>query len=48
MNSPGIVKLQNNMDQLDMNDLKLATKVFRAINHPLRLNIVRLPFKTRY
>jgi DNA-binding transcriptional ArsR family regulator len=42
MNSPGIVKLQNSMDQLDLNDLKLATKVFRAINHPLRLNIVRL------
>jgi ArsR family transcriptional regulator, virulence genes transcriptional regulator len=42
MNSTGIAKLQPQMDQLDMNDLKMATKIFRAINHPLRLNIVRL------
>ncbi|MFN3530391.1 MAG: ArsR/SmtB family transcription factor [Bacteroidia bacterium] len=42
MNTNGIVKLQTSMDQLDLEDLKLATKVFRAINHPLRLNIVRL------
>ena len=42
MNSPGIEKLQSTMEQLDLNDLKIATKTFRAINHPLRLNIVRL------
>jgi len=42
MNGNAVLKLTNGMDQLDMEDLKLATKIFRAINHPLRLNIVRL------
>lgn len=42
MNSNGIAKARTTMDQLDLEDLKLATKIFRAINHPLRLNIVRV------
>lgn len=29
-------------DQFQLEELKLASSVFRAINHPLRLNIVRL------
>jgi DNA-binding transcriptional ArsR family regulator len=30
------------LSQLDIRELKQATKVFRAVNHPLRLSIIRL------
>ena len=42
MNGNAVIKLQSSMEQLEMEDLKLATKIFRALNHPLRLSIVRL------
>jgi DNA-binding transcriptional ArsR family regulator len=42
MSTSGVLKIQNSMDQLDLGDLKQAAKIFRAINHPLRLNLVRL------
>ncbi len=38
----GIPKENTATDQLQLEDLKLAGSIFRAINHPLRLNIVRL------
>lgn len=42
MNGNAVIKLQSSMEQLEMEDLKLATKIFRALHHPLRLSIVRL------
>lgn len=30
------------VNQMDLKDLKMAARVFRAVNHPLRLSIIRL------
>jgi DNA-binding transcriptional ArsR family regulator len=30
------------ISKLDLKDLKTASKVFRAVNHPLRLSIIKL------
>jgi len=38
----GIAKENITTEQLQLEDLKLASSIFRAINHPLRLNIIRL------
>lgn len=38
----GIPKESITTTQLQLDDLNLAGSIFRAINHPLRLNIVRL------
>jgi len=37
-----MAKTESLLVQLDIKQLKQATKVFRAINHPLRLSMVRL------
>jgi DNA-binding transcriptional ArsR family regulator len=38
----GLAKENITREQLRLEDLKLSSSIFRAINHPLRLNIVRL------
>lgn len=37
-----VLKEIQSSEQLDINDLKQASRIFRAINHPLRLSIIRL------